>query len=488
MASYTIKEYNNTQRSEYKFKIGEYVGSLLILDLIRLPNGNTKTQKGYRYKCINCNNEDTTKETHLTRGARCNVCGKSTYKTLIGYNDIATTSPWMIELLKDKQDAYIYRDKSEQKIWFKCPYCGEERLLTINKVFYHGIACKKCGDGISYPNKFMSNLLHQLTINFESEFSPNWIKPKRYDFYFKIDNKKYIVEMDGALGHGKKIYNSSKLTKKETLNIDIYKDNIANKHRIHVIRINCDRSEPELIKKNILNSELNDLFDLSNIDWIECHKAAILNSRVIESCNLWNNGITSTKKIGEIININRTNVSKYLTKGAILGICNYDAQKERMKAYKVSGRHLKDIFGLKVVCLNNGKVYNSRVDAGKDINVSSAHIASCCTGNRLSCGEINGERLVWRDLETYKKMSIDEIDQTLKNINNTPNGSPKKIICLETKLVYESGRDAFRKTGISFQSINRNLRNKTKTAGGCHWMYYEDWLKSNNNKEININT
>ena len=47
---------------------------------------------------------------------------------------------------------------------------------------------------------------------------------------------------------------------------------MAKEHNIIVIRIDCKKSEKDYIKNNIIDSCLNDLFDLSNIDWDLCNK------------------------------------------------------------------------------------------------------------------------------------------------------------------------------------------------------------------------
>lgn len=47
----------------------------------------------------------------------------------------------------------------------------------------------------------------------------------------------------------------------------------------------------------------------------------------------------------------------------------------------------------------------------------------------------------------------------------------KKILCVETNIVYISGIDAMNKTGISNKSISAVLNGKTKTAGGYHWEF-----------------
>lgn len=47
----------------------------------------------------------------------------------------------------------------------------------------------------------------------------------------------------------------------------------------------------------------------------------------------------------------------------------------------------------------------------------------------------------------------------------------KKVLCIETGEVFESTKDACRKTGIVYSSISRVCNGKYETAGGYHWHY-----------------
>lgn len=48
-----------------------------------------------------------------------------------------------------------------------------------------------------------------------------------------------------------------------------------------------------------------------------------------------------------------------------------------------------------------------------------------------------------------------------------------QIICLETKIYYRSIREASRKTGIPFASIQQHLKGRLEHAGGYHWNIVE---------------
>ena len=90
-----------------------------------------------------------------------------------------------------------------------------------------------------------------------------------YDMYFEINQEKYIVEMDGAIGHGHEQASKKyhRRTPEESLRIDKLKEEIAEECGCKVIRIDAIVSDLDYLKVNIYKSELNNLFDLSIIDW-----------------------------------------------------------------------------------------------------------------------------------------------------------------------------------------------------------------------------
>ena len=63
------------------------------------------------------------------------------------------------------------------------------------------------------------------------------------------------------------------------------------------------------------------------------------------------------------------------------------------------------------------------------------------------------------------------------------NKHKKKVICIETNIIYESMRDADRQTNIDYRNIHRSCNNHKK-AGGYHWKYYD--LDKSEEKEEEI--
>lgn len=111
-----------------------------------------------------------------------------------------------------------------------------------------------------------------------------------------------------------------------------------------------------------------------------------------------------------------------------------------------------------VVCVNTGMHYKTISEAGKLTNTNPRHISNCCVGREKTA---NG--LTWCYENKYKK-------------NMKPNKlQKKKIMCIETKIIYKSISEASRKTGIHRGTISCCCLNKKhfNTAGGYHWKYVD---------------
>ena len=50
----------------------------------------------------------------------------------------------------------------------------------------------------------------------------------------------------------------------------------------------------------------------------------------------------------------------------------------------------------------------------------------------------------------------------------------KKVKCIETQVIYNSAREAGKELNISYKAISKNINGKSKSAGGFHFVAYED--------------
>ena len=71
--------------------------------------------------------------------------------------------------LKNKEEAKTVTHGSATKFDIVCPICKHEKKMKLADLTRHGFSCPKCGDKISYPNRFMTNLLSMLNVEYDSE-------------------------------------------------------------------------------------------------------------------------------------------------------------------------------------------------------------------------------------------------------------------------------------------------------------------------------
>jgi hypothetical protein len=283
------------------------------------------------------------------------------------------------------------------------------------------IGCS-CGDGFSIPNKIMYSILEQLNIDFETEYSPEWIKPKRYDFY--IPSLNIIIEMDGKLGHGNKGYDDN-LTPEESKSIDNYKDEQATLHGVDKpIRIDCKYNSFEnkikYIKQNILKSRLKELLDLSKINWKIVEQFAYSNFTEIACEYKRNNPDLTTTQIAGIMNVSTTSVNRWLKFGNSYNMCCYDSKEEQRKAVSRNGKN-----NGKPICIFKENILLSIFHSVAELERQSeklfgvklfvANITKVCNGKRNHTGGYQFKYVL--DL-TQDEYILYDIENKLKELNN----------------------------------------------------------------------
>lgn len=416
----------------------------------------------------------------------CPVC--SGRQIVIGYNDFNTLYPELSKYLLNYEDGYNIGKSSKEEKELLCPCCGYIFFKRIDHFVASEFNCPRCGDGYSYPNKFIFNSLLQIKDIFEvlkREYSPEWckfkfnnkIKKGIYDIYFELHNKKYIVEMDGSFHSNDNLI--SGVPKEVSQYIDKEKDRLAKENNIEIIRIDCNygnNDRYEYIKNKILNSDLNKIIQLNLIDF-EKSNIESLNSYIILACELWNSGF-SVGKIKNKLNLSSVTINKYLKNGAKYGICTYTKEKSITRS-----------FGKKVYCITTNEMFNSGADGGKKYNIIPEQIYACCNNKNITAGKhpITGMGLKWIYYDDYLRMSKKEIDE-YQNKTSTP--QCVKIVCLNTREVFDSLKDGALWCNLKgFTAIGEQIRGKRDTAGKhpitgepLKWMLYKDYLKTSEEK------
>lgn len=353
-----LKKYNS---NEFKIDVDSTMNGLTIINkrykLYERPY-KSYNLKQYQYICDKCGfnsskghyrngkyeNEFWIGENELFKGNSCSCCHNLIVVPEINSIVANKETHWMIQYFQGGYDeAKMYTKTSSKRLYFKCPDCGriKNKAVTISNIYSnHSIGCP-CGDGYSYLSKYIMSTLKQVNANFETEVRYKWNKYKTLDakshqayidFVIYYEGREIPLEADG--GFHRNNNNMTGQSKEESEYIDKQRDeNCLRYLGEKTIRISDDGE----LKDNILSSELNKIFDLSNINWNKCEEFAI-NNLCKEICEYWNNKEEweTTTDLVKLFKVSDTCIRDYLKKGTELGWCVYDIDYERKIGYKKS--------------------------------------------------------------------------------------------------------------------------------------------------------
>lgn len=312
-------------------------------------------------------------------------------KTLMGFNDIATTHPELIHLLLNKEDGFKYSYGSTKKINWKCNKCGNIINKSPNEVTQRKLNCQSCSDGISLAEKVIFNLLKAKNLLFDKEIGFDWSLKKRYDFFLPELNT--IIEV-----HGKQHYNGGfKSLGGNDLSFEQANDQMKHKLAIEngiakYIVIDASETSLSTFKREIIKSEIANIVDLNQINWEEIFQASS-KSVLIEVCIKWNNGERNFSNIAKEFGIAKCTVSDYLKRGADMNICTYTTEEATANSSLIPKRCVVQL------SLANDYIaaYTSMAEAKQQNNFNShSGISNCCSGRQKIA---HGYR--WMYLEDY---------------------------------------------------------------------------------------
>ena len=379
--------------------------------------------------------------------------------------------PELVSLFKYKEDAHNGVYSTLNKI-FVCPCCHNEyNRKIVNVIRNKHVSCPTCNDGFSYPEKFMANMLTQLNISFDYQYTnKEWTQNYIYDFRFDFNNKKYIIETDGGIGHGRRCI--SNLTPDESLIVDKNKEELAINNGYIVIRVDCDYKNDryQYIKNSIIKS-LQDIFDLSKIDWDICNQKA-LDSLFLKVIDCYKNETIFLDNISEITGVKIRTVTKYLNEAMKAGIL---PKKKLIKnnPYKDIPIGVRFIFNeknyssrnKKLYCYEDVTIFNSITDAAEYYGFNRCSIDLAIKEHN---GAIKGKHFIYfddlpkdynfnekNDFEIHRNNQIYQYDNDLKLIHLYKESSELKEKCPQ----------------YNYANIWRVCKGKRKTAYGFIWSF-----------------
>ena len=411
----------NKKTKDFKIEIGQIFKDdkrdLIITDReYRDREDNKGNNKWYKYTCNKCGwTEGWIVEGNLLKDQGCSCCsGKSVVE---GINDISTTALWMVKYFQGGYDeAKKYTRSCSKKIYPICPDCGKAKLkpMTINDLYIKKSTGCECGDGISYPEKFMISLLNQLKVKYIYQLSRTtfkWCGNYRYDFY--IPKYNIIIEMNGRQ-HYKETKGFYRTLEQEQGNDKIKRELANNKGIKQYIIIDCRESSMEWIKNNILRSSLDSLLDLSSVNWSKCEEFAINSNKVKEVCEYWNNKEKweTTVDLGRVFNCDWATINSYLIKGENQGwVKNYKEVRDKSRFIKKADI-IKRRCSKSVEIFKNGKslgIFESIAQLVRfsdelfGVKLSSGHISQVCLGKKSQYKGFKFKHTTREEYEEYLK-------------------------------------------------------------------------------------
>ena len=119
-----------------------------------------------------------------------------------------------------------------------------------------------------------------------------------------------------------------------------------------------------------------------------------------------------------------------------------------------------------VICLETGTVYNSAIEAAKELGVSPASIRAICNGKGNSIKNTH-----WKYVQDLKATDKTTCSNLISSIEGSRTSGKREIRCVDTNETYPSIQAAALATGANRKCISRCCEGIAITAGGYHWEY-----------------
>lgn len=320
-------EQKKKYQKDYQYNVGDVVNGLIITKQCYKKESEGWNRKAYQYKCITCGydcseyykngkyySEHMIIEKNLNLGVGCIICANNGFVSP-RINSIHVVAPFMEKFLIDSDNAQKYAPQSKIKVKCKCLDCGKEYERSCYKIYQYGVPCV-CGDGFSYPEKFVFNLLNQLKVNFKPQY---YLQDSLYRYDFYLHDYDILLEVNG-IQHYKQKWERDEVENDKNKKDFAFSCGYTDEN---YIVLDCRESNLNFIKSSIMQSKLSDIFNLDKVNFIECAEFATNNFAKIAS-ELWNAGNT-IKEITKRLNVNKHTTIAYLKQGNDNGWCVYNA-------------------------------------------------------------------------------------------------------------------------------------------------------------------
>ena len=234
-----------------------------------------------------------------------------------------------------------------------------------------------------------------------------------------------------------------------------------------------DEKEVQDIKTSILNGVTED-------DLAQKYKVKPSTIGKIKTCKNWS--WVNSELNEKLINMTRNNSESINNK-----IIDYYYKNNKMSAKQISdalklpyGRVLKLLSPL--IDERNITKHNTVIQLWNDGIKDTKIIAVKCNMHQGTVNRYLKDAHV-KGLCEYDINKI--INERRKNaVEASKKKCCKSVICIEKNNIFKSAREANYETGVSYKCISLCCLGKQYTAGGLHWMFYEDYLKLHKERDL----
>lgn len=151
---------------------------------------------------------------------------------------------------------------------------------------------------------------------------------------------------------------------------------------------------------------------------------------------------------------------------------------------------------IKVIRLNDCKIYDSITDAEQDSGVPNSNIIKCCKGSRWQAGTMpNGDPMIWYYYDEnvdYTNMFNEHMILKSNSAKNHKNN--RAVVCVNTGEVFDTLTLAEKKYNTFVEDIIKCCKGcyqysgKDENGVRLRWMYYNDWIKLSKQQQDDCRT
>lgn len=125
-----------------------------------------------------------------------------------------------------------------------------------------------------------------------------------------------------------------------------------------------------------------------------------------------------------------------------------------------------------VLCVSDGRIFNSAVEAAEYYGMTESEISACCLGRRKSSHDKQFSYSLDGKLPEYKSRAKNHNDLEWREKIARTKSIP--VICVETGRIFDSAKTAAIEVGlVDGSGIGKCCKGKMEKAGGYHWKYVE---------------